>query len=53
MCFWLFLTKIVGVNENLGVERHQRGGGGVEPTNRALHEYLYISKETFLKLTKQ
>ena len=33
--FDVFLTKPVGVNENLGVERHQ--GGLNPPTNRALH----------------
>ena len=32
--FWLFLTKSVGVNVNLGVERHQ---GEFPLTNRALH----------------
>ena len=31
MYFWLFLTIFWGVNESLGVERHQRGGGGVNP----------------------
>ena len=42
----VFLTEPVRVNENLGVERHQKGLNPQPPTNRALMIIINISHPT-------